>query len=168
MRHRIVLLIALSFAVASLAQGVSPSSTDQDALVAAAQKAVEQVLDYEQSDRASLMDAKSDFTSVGWSEFMQRMNGWLDDKGAPLGSETFTASGKTVIKSRENGIVRLSIPGTLEQRQNQPRTTYRVRVDVRLREDPVKIEHLEIITGSAAAGRLGEQLTGATRFKDGA
>ncbi len=99
---------------------------------------------------------------------MQRMDGWLDDKGAPLGSETFTASGKAVIKSRENGVVLLSIPGTLEQRQNQSRITYRVRVDVRLIEDPVEIEHLEIITGSAAAGRLGEWLTGAARFKDGA
>jgi hypothetical protein len=168
MRHRIVLLIALSSAAPSLAQSVSLSATDQDALVAAAQKAVEQALDYEQSDRASLMDAKSDFTSAGWSEFMQRMDGWLDDKGAPLGSETFSASGRAAIKRRENGIVLLSIPGTLEQRQNQSRTTYRVRVDVRLRGDPVKIEHLEIITGSAATGRLGERLTSAAPFKDGA
>jgi hypothetical protein len=152
MRCRIVLLMALLAAVPSLAQGASPSATDEDGLVASTQKAVERALDYRQGDRASLMDAKADFMAGGWSEFMKRMDGWLDDKGAPLGSETFTPSGNAVVKSRGNDVIRLTIPGTLEQRQNQSRTTYQITVDVQLGGNRIRIEHLETITGGGAAG----------------
>jgi hypothetical protein len=118
-----------------------------------AQKAVVLALDYKQGDRESLMDAQEDFTAAGWSEFMKRMDGWLDDKGAPLSSESFHSSGDTVVKSRENGIIHLSIPGTLKQSQNKSSTTYRVVVDVQLGGEPIRIEHLELTTGGGTARR---------------
>jgi hypothetical protein len=149
MRCRILVLMALLVGIPSLARSASPSATDEDAVVASAQRAVVRALNYKQGDRASLMDAKADFTGGGWSEFMKRMDGWLDDKGAPLGSETFTPSGEAVVRSAEHGIVRLSIPGTLKQSQNRSSTTYRVRVDVQMGGSPIRIEHLEPITGGA-------------------
>ena len=154
MRRCIVLLLALSVASPSVAQTAQPAATDEDAVVALAQKAVVRALDYKQGDRESLMDAKDDFTADGWSEFMKRMDGWLDDKGAPLGSQTFTAAGAAVVKSRENGVLHLSIPGTLNQSQNKSSTTYRVTVDVQLGGEPIRIEHLEPITGGGAVSRV--------------
>ncbi|MGZ6176477.1 MAG: hypothetical protein ACXWNB_11630 [Candidatus Binataceae bacterium] len=149
MCRRLVLLMALFVGIPSLARSAPPSAKDEDAIVASVQKAVVRALDYKQGDRASLMDAKSDFTADGWKEFMKRMDGWLDAKGAPLGSQRFTPLGAAVVKSREDGVIRLSIPGTLEQRQNASRTTYRVTVDVQLVGSLMKIEHLEPLTGGA-------------------
>jgi hypothetical protein len=149
MCRRLVLLMALFVGIPSLARSAPPSAKDEDAIVASVQKAVVRALDYKQGDRASLMDAKPDFTTDGWKEFMKRMDGWLDAKGAPLGSQRFTPLGAAVVKSREDGVIHLSIPGTLEQRQNASRTTYRVTVDVQLVGSPMKIEHLEPLTGGA-------------------
>jgi hypothetical protein len=147
MRHCMVMLMALLVGGPSFAQTAPQSATGEEAIVASAQKAVVRALDYKQGDRASLMDAKNDFTAGGWAEFMKRMDGWLDDKGAPLSSETFTPAGDAVVKSREDGVLHLNIPGTLEQRQNGSRTTYRVMVDVQMGRKPIRIEHLEPITG---------------------
>ena len=149
MCRRLVLLMALFVGIPSLARSAPPSAKDEDAIVASVQKAVVRALDYKQGDRASLMDAKPDFTADGWKEFMKRMDGWLDAKGAPLASQRFTPLAAAVVKSREDGVIRLSIPGTLEQRQNASRTTYRVTVDVQLVGSPMKIEHLEPLTGGA-------------------
>ncbi len=149
MCRRLVLLMALFVGIPSLARSAPPSAKDEDAIVASVQKAVVRALDYKQGERASLMDAKPDFTADGWKEFMKRMDGWLDAKGAPLGSQRFTPLGAAVVKSREDGVIRLSIPGTLEQRQNASRTTYRVTVDVQLVGSLMKIEHLEPLTGGA-------------------
>jgi hypothetical protein len=149
MCRRLVLLMALFVGIPSLARSAPPSAKDEDAIVASVQKAVVRALDYKQGDRASLMDAKPDFSADGWKEFMKRMDGWLDAKGAPLASQRFTPLGAAVVKSREDGVIRLSIPGTLEQRQNASRTTYRVTVDVQLVGSPMKIEHLEPLTGGA-------------------
>jgi hypothetical protein len=150
MRCCMLPLLALLAAGPSVAQNARPAAADGDALVALAQKTVVRALNYKQGSRESLMDAKDDFTAEGWSEFMKRMNGWLDDKGAPLGSQTFTPTGAAVVKSREDGVTHLSIPGTLRQIQNKSSTTYRVRVDVQLGGEPMRIEHLETIMGSGA------------------
>jgi len=149
MCRRLVLLMTLFAGIPSLARSAPPSAKDEDAIVASVQKAVGRALDYTQGDRASLMDAKPDFTADGWKEFMKRMDVWLDPKGAPVGSQRFTPLGAAVVKSREDGVIRLSIPGTLEQRQNASRTTYRVTVDVQLVGSPMKIEHLEPLMGGA-------------------
>src|SRR5271169_3738495 len=108
MRLCLVFLGAFLASSPRLIQAAPLFATDQDAAVAFAQKAVVRALDYNQGDRESLMDAKDDFTSGGWSEFMKRLNGWLDDKGAPLGGQSFTAAGDAEVKSQENGGLRLS------------------------------------------------------------
>jgi hypothetical protein len=147
MRRRTVMLMTLLFAGPVFAQTAPQSAVDEEAVVNSAQTAVVRALDYEQGNRASLMDAKNDFTAGGWKEFMQRMDGWLDDKGAPLGSETFILTGDAVVKSRQDGVLHLSIPGELKQRHNGSGTTYRVVVDVRIVGNPMRIEHLEPVSG---------------------
>ena len=87
MCRRLVLLLALFVGIPSLARSAPPSAKDEDAIVASVQKIVVRALDYKQGDRASLMDAKPYFTADGWKEFMKRMDGWLDAKGAPVGSQ---------------------------------------------------------------------------------
>jgi hypothetical protein len=132
-------------------QAALPAAPGQDAAADFAPKAVVRALDYKQGDRDSLMDAKEDFTTGGWNEFMKRLDGWLDENGAPLGGERFTPTGNAIVKSRENGVIFLSIPGTLQQTQNKSRTTYRVVVKVQLGGNPARIEHLEPITCGGAS-----------------
>jgi hypothetical protein len=151
MRSCVIFLVALLIVRPALAQSASPAP-DVDAILAFAQKAVVRALDYKQGDRDSLIDAKDDFTPSGWTEFMKRMDGWLDARGAPLSSEDFKPTGAAVLKGSENGVIRLNLPGTLSQTQNKSTTTYRVMVDVRLAGKPLRIEHLEPITGGGAAG----------------
>lgn len=127
----------------SLAEAAPTSATEQGAVVDFARKAVVRALDYKQGDRESLIDAREDFTAGGWNEFMKRMDGWLDAKGAPLGSQSFTPTGDAVVTSQENGVIKLSIPGTLKQTQNKSSATYRVIVEVELSGNPIRIEHLE-------------------------
>jgi hypothetical protein len=129
-----------------LVQAAPLAAPGQDAAVDFAQKAVVRALDYKQGDRDSLMDAKEDFTTGGWNEFMKRLDGWLGENGVPLGGESFTPTGNTTVKSRANGVTFLSIPGTLQQTQNKSGTTYRVVVKVQLGGNPARIEHLEPIT----------------------
>ena len=104
-----------------------------------------QTLNYSQGDRQSLMDAQDAFTPDVWREFMKRMEGWLDPKGAPLGSSSFVQSGDVVMTGQENGMLHLTVPGVLKQSQNKSVTTYRVVVEVRIGRNPVKVAHLEPI-----------------------
>jgi hypothetical protein len=105
--------------------------------------AVARALNYNQGDRPSLVDAQDDFTTDAWREFMRRMDGWLDENGAPLGNSSFTATGDAIIKGYDLGVMHLTIPGTLKQSQNQSSTTYQVLVDVQVSGIPPKITHLE-------------------------
>jgi len=147
---RICLLYLMTFLVCSArpAQSILAFATDADQKSVAdfAQTAAVRALDYKQGDRASLMDAEKDFTAKGWSEFMKRLQGWLDDKGAPLGSSLFTPTADAVMKGEGNGVVHVTIPGTLKQSQNKSSTTYRVVVEVALAGKPMKIELLEVRT----------------------
>jgi hypothetical protein len=69
-------------------------TSDNTAAIAFAEKAVPRALDYEQGKRASLVDAKDDFTPEGWTELMKWLDGFIDDKGAPTGSSVFTLQEK--------------------------------------------------------------------------
>jgi hypothetical protein len=151
MRSCLVVLAALLLVRPAFAQN-APAS-DEASILAFAQNAVVRALDYKQGDRDSLIDAKDDFTASGWSEFMKRMDGWLDAAGAPLSSEDFKPSGPAVVKTRENGVIRVELPGTLTQTQNKSTTTYRVTVEGRLAGKPLRIEHLEPITAAGATRR---------------
>jgi hypothetical protein len=74
---------------------------------------------------------------------MKRMDGWMDSKGAPLGSSSFVPSGDAVIKDQANGLIHLTIPGTLKQSENKSVTTYRVVIEVHVTRNPLKIAHRE-------------------------
>ena len=90
-----------------------------------------------------LRAARSDFTPEGWREFMKRLDGWLDAKGAPTFSSSFVPFGDPTIVSRRDGVLHVTIPGTLKHSQNGSSTTYRVVVEVRAVGKPMKIEHLK-------------------------
>ena len=135
-----------------LAVSVFISASGETAAAAFAQKAVPRALDYEQGKRPTLMDAQDDFTVEGWSELMKWLAGFIDDKGAPTGRSVFTATGEMIVRSSENGVTRLAIPGTLKQAQNLyggtpfSATTYRVLVAVEVGGSPPKIHHLKTTT----------------------
>ena len=147
----IVLIVAVCLCGPRWVQSASVPPTNQAAIVSFTQKAVVRALDYDQGDRGSLMDAKDDFTPTGWREFMQWLQGYLDDKGAPTGSSRFTSTGDPVVKHQENGVTRLTIPGTLKQENGISRATYRVAIDVQVGGDPLKIQHLKTITCGGAS-----------------
>lgn len=152
MRHSlIVIAIAFCLGSANWAQIASADGADQSAAVEFAQEAVPRALNYDQGKRESLTDAQQDFTPDGWREFMKWLTGYVDDKGAPTGSSLFTATGDAVVKSQENGAVRIAIPGTLKQQTRNAygglsRTTYHVTVDVEVGGNPLKIQHLKTRT----------------------
>ena len=141
-------LVLLSIAVVSL-PGLTPAiplqEKEEAAIVEFAKNAVVQALNYSQGDRQSLIDAQDAFTPDGWREFMKWMEGWLDSKGAPLGSSSFVQSGDVVMTGQENGMLHLTVPGVLKQSQNKSVTTYRVVVEVRIGGNSVKVAHLEPI-----------------------
>jgi hypothetical protein len=144
MVHLIILSIAL-VSIPRFAETAPLQANDTAAVIDSVQKAVVRALNYSQGDRQSLIDAQDDFTADGWREFMKRMEGFLDSKGAPLGSSSFMPSGNAVITDQQNGVIHLMVPGVLKQSQNQSATTYRLMVDVRIAGNPVKITHLEPI-----------------------
>jgi hypothetical protein len=65
-----------------------PSTSDRTTATAFARNAAVKALTYSQGDRPSLMDAETDFTTEGWREFMSRMVGFVDAKGAPEGGSS--------------------------------------------------------------------------------
>jgi hypothetical protein len=139
---RVLSIVLVS--VKGLAPATPLQEKEQAAIVEFAKMAVIQALKYSHGDPHSLIDAQDPFTAEGWREVMKRMEGWLDSKGAPLGSSSFIPSGDVVITGQENGVIRLTVPGVLKQSQNTT-TTYRVVVEVRMNGNPVKIGHLEPI-----------------------
>jgi hypothetical protein len=131
------------------AQSIPPT-----AAVDFAKKAVPRALDYDQGSRESLMDAKEDFTPDGWREFMNWLNGYVNEKGAPTGSSLFVATGEATVRNQENGTIRLVIPGTLKQQSKNEgggimAATYHVAIDVELGGNLLKIQHLKVTTCGA-------------------
>ena len=71
-----------------------------------------------------------------------------------MGSSLFTGAGDVVVKSAENGVTRLTIPGTLKQQSKNAygglsTTTYRVMVNLQVGGSPLKVQHLETKTCGA-------------------
>jgi len=141
----------------SIQPAAAPSAMDQ-ATIDAVQKAVIRALDCDEGDAASLMDAQGDFTPEAWKQFMNHMDGFIDDKGAPMFSEDFVLSGSPVITGQKNGVTRLAFPGTLKQstplldKNRRASTTYSAVIYVEVGGSPVKIQSLEQTTCGSNAG----------------
>jgi hypothetical protein len=149
--HLKVLVVVLFAGTPLFARTRLPVKADQAAIVAFAQRAAVQALDFRQGDIGSLTRTRADFTQEGWGDFMKHMEGFLDQKGAPTFSSSFAPTRNAVVVGEENGIVHFRIPGTLKQTQNQSSTTYRAAIDVFAGGKPVKIKHLEQITCAVAS-----------------
>lgn len=138
-----VLFGAVLLGSPALAQTTPVPAADQAAIVGPVQKAVVRALNFERGDTKHPRSAQGDFTPQGWTEFMKRLDGWLDDKGAPTFSSSFVPSGDPTIVSQSDGALHLTIPGTLKHSQGGSSTTYRVVVEVRAAGKPMKIESLK-------------------------
>jgi hypothetical protein len=150
--HLILLFCAVLVSSPGWAQTIPGPTADQAAIVGPVQKAVVRALTFDRGDAQRLRSARGDFTPEGWRKFMKHMAGWLDDTGAPTFSSSFVPSGDPTIVSQSDGVLHVTIPGTLKHRQGASSATYRVVVDVRAGGKPMKIEHLEeTICGSRTA-----------------
>jgi hypothetical protein len=148
MHVRLAIAIALSGGI--LAAQTTPAPP-RDRSVALIQGAVVRALNFERGDIRSLNKVQGDFTVQGWREFQKHLQGFLDNTGAPTFSSKFVPAGNALLVSKENGILRLKIPGTLTQTQGGSKTIYRLRIDVQAAGTAPKIEHLEQITCSGTA-----------------
>jgi hypothetical protein len=143
------LVMVFAAILASSPASAQTTPADQAALV---QKAVVRALNFDQGDLARLRGARDGFTPEGWTQFMKHLGGWLDDKGAPTYTSSFVVSGEPRIVSQSAGVLQLTIPGTLKQRQNNSTTTYPIVVEIRASGAPIKIEHLQqLICGGPTA-----------------
>ena len=111
--------------------------------VAAVQTAVLRALNFEQGNLERLRGARPEFTPGGWTAFMKHLDGFLDARGAPTYTSSFTPSGNARVVSQADGALDLVIPGTLKQTQNTSSTTYQVVVEVKAHGKPLKIDGLK-------------------------
>lgn len=147
---RVVLLTVLALAIPPLFQS---QSSDRATIIAFAQKAALQSVNFRQGDIASLARTRADFTPEGWKDFMKHMEGFLDANGAPTFTSSFVPSKDAVFLDSKNGVVHFRIPGTLTQTSAASRTTYRAALEVYALRDllthgggSIKIQRLEQIT----------------------
>ena len=116
------------------------------------QKAVVRALNFTQGDLERLRGARADFTPAGWTAFMKHLDGFLDAKGAPAYTSSFVPSGGPTIISQGDGVLQLTMTGTLKQTQNTSSTTYPIVVEVRAVGKPLKIDRLkQTICGGRSA-----------------
>lgn len=149
----IVTVIAVLISFPALAQSAAQTTSEQAAAVDSGQKAAIAALNFRQGDAAGFNRARDNFTPDGWKDFMKRMVGFLDQKGAPTFTSSFVARSDARVLSESEGIVHIRIPGTLTQSNEIGRTSYRraaIEVDL-LRdptsdEKPAKIQLLKSIT----------------------
>ena len=144
MRVRVMVLLgAVLLATPALAQTPAVPDAEQAAAVAVVQKAVVRALNFNQGDLEHLRGSRADFTPEGWTQFMKHLDGFLDDKGAPIFTSSFVQSGGPTIISQGDGVLQLTLTGTLKQTQKAMSTTYQIAVEVRAVGKPMKIEHLK-------------------------
>ena len=131
MRIRLVVLLALLIAAPALAPA-QPTPDD----VVSVRNAVVRVLNFDQGKLEGLQKSRPEFTPDGWTAFMKHLDGFLDARGAPTYTSSFTPSGDARIVSQTDGALDLIIPGTLKQTQNTSSTTYPIVVEVKARGKP--------------------------------
>lgn len=145
MRCFAVLVFATFLTAQSMAQESAPN---QPKLVQEATTISLRTLQFTQGDLASLLDAKSQFTTAGWAEFMKKLQGWQDEKGAATFSSRLVPSGPALDVRRHDGVIDLTIPGVLEQESRNAyggvsTTRYRAEVYVQFAESSRKVAHLK-------------------------
>jgi len=144
---RLVLLFfvfSAVYPVAAQTASSSASAKDQAVLIESVRTMALKAMTFQESNLASLNASQSNFTPDGWKEFLNHMNGFLDDDGAPTYTSTFTPSGKSIVLKKENDTIKIRIPGALAQTHGASTTNYRhAALDVTAGGNPVKIQHLE-------------------------
>ncbi len=148
----ITLLLMLAVAGCA-AQTEAPSQADQARIVRWSEDAAVAALKFRMGDLRSFNRAQPDFTPEGWKAYVKHMDGYLDRKGAPTFTSSFTPSGPPRVLDESDGVVHFRVPGTLIQTNRVGRTTYRAAIEVYALRDlmidggeSVKIQRLEQIT----------------------
>ena len=146
------IVAALFVCVTCAAQDATPTKLHQSKAVAIAQEAAIAALTFRQGDASSFARARDNFTSEGWKDFKKRMEGFLDEKGAPMFSSSFVATHDATLLDEKDDVLHLRIPGRLTQSSNLGKTEYRAAIEVYVvqsqngGEKPIKIQRMEQIT----------------------
>jgi hypothetical protein len=156
MRRQVAIVILMTLTVffaakATFAQYKTPATAGESAIVAMAQQVTMQALNFQEGDVQAFTRPRAHFTAEGWAAFMKHMEGWLDAKGAPKFTSSFSPTGNAIVAGRENGNLRIRIPGLLKQSQNKSSTTYRSYIEILAGGEPIKIRHLEQVACSRKA-----------------
>lgn len=143
MKTRLV-LATVALAVLSVAQN-SPPAITPDASVAL-QGAAVRALTFDEGNAASLNKSRQDFTKEGWDAYIKTLKPFLDASNAPTFTSRFAPAANGAIVRQENGRIFLRIPGTLTQTSRGSKTTYRLRLEVKIDSSSLKIDRLEQVT----------------------
>jgi hypothetical protein len=146
-KMRAIVLILLLLSVTGFAWNKTASGQDST-IIEYGTEVVSKALNFSQGDRESLVDAQDFFSPKGWEAFMKKLNGWLDEKGAPKYTSSFKQGERPPkVQAVEGGFV-LTVFGDLKQQSRNEyggvsTTTYSVAVDMTISNKPLQIELLE-------------------------
>jgi len=130
--------------------GRAPSH-EQTAIVTFVERAAVCAVNFSQGDAAGFTASRADFTDDAWKDFINHMQGFLDEKGAPTFTSSFVVSGPAKVLDERKGTVRFIIPGTLTQSSKVGKTTYRAVLEVSAGGEPLKIQRVEQIACTATS-----------------
>jgi hypothetical protein len=141
---RVAVQLAMCLAVVTgLARAVDAAQAADESALSFARTLAIQALTFEQGDPRALPRVRPLFTDDGWQKFLEILAGWLDPSGTPTFASSFVPSGNGRIVDKRNDVVHVRIPGSLTQRQQQAKTTYRVAAaDVWVGGSPLKVYRL--------------------------
>jgi hypothetical protein len=122
---------------------------EQTAIVRFVQRAAVRAVNFSQGDAAGFTASRGDFTDDAWKDFINHMQGFVDEKGSPTFTSSFVVSGPAKVLDERNGTVRFIIPGTLTQSSKLSKTTYRAVLEVSAGGEPLKIQKVEQIACTA-------------------
>ena len=145
------MLLAVLFCPPAFAQNGGQSNRSE--MIDFAKRSAVSAVNFKQGDLVGFNNARADFTTEGWNDFIHHNEGFLDQNGAPTFTSRFVATADARTLADENGRLHLRIPGTLTQSNNIGTTTYRAALDVIVGGTPTKIEKLKQLTcaGSSPA-----------------
>lgn len=137
--------------IAAIGQDASGPKPQGDSDLATAQRIAIAALNFHQGDAAEFNRARANFTDGGWAEFIKRMDGFLDAKGAPTFTSTFVVAREAKVLDEKGGAIHFRIPGTMTQANQLGKTTYHpFAIEVYAVRDSadkkIKIKRLEQIT----------------------